>query len=223
MFDSPYSFLLFCGLFFNATGFLIRDELLLRLLVVCGTCFQIAFYALQNPPIFESVLTNMVLIAINLVLITIIVLERSTLFMTQPEKDAFEQFKTLTPGQFRRINRRAEWLTAEADTEVLKEGEPSGMLYFLDTPEFGIIKEGQNYKATGPAFAGEIMLLLGGTASATVIVPKGAVYACWPVASLRKAMRSSQSLENALVARFSHDLADKVRRSVPLNNSVRRA
>lgn len=216
MFEQPYIVLIFLGLAFTAGGFLVRDELLLRTLVFIGTTFEIAFFYLQSPSIWGSVLTNSTLVLINLVLIAIVILERSSLFMSKADLLVFEHFKTMSPGQFRRINRWANWRVAEEDIVLLREGERSDSLYFVGSETFWVIKQGDRYQARGPAFAGEIMMLQGGVASASVVVPKGAQYATWSTVKLRRAMKKSQALENAFVARFGHDLADKVRNSVPL-------
>ncbi|THH35121.1 cyclic nucleotide-binding domain-containing protein [Aliishimia ponticola] len=216
MFDQPFVFLIFIGLVLKCFGYMVRDELLLRCMLAVGTGFDIAFYALQSPAILGSVMANSVLVSVNLTIIGVIVMERSTWFMTEKERIAFEYFKTLSPGQFRRIIRRARWTVAGEDTVLLHEGQRTDKLFFLETKSFTVKKRGLNYAAQGPAFAGEIMLLQGGVASATVIVPKGAVYAEWCTADLRRTMHRSRPLENALMARFGHDLADKVRNSVPL-------
>ncbi len=216
MFDQPYVWLIFVGLILRAAGFLVRDELMLRVLVFSSTFFDIAFYYLQSPSIWGSVVTNSVMVGINLVMILIIISERSTMFMSSKDRVVFEQFKTLSPGQFRRVNRWARWHVAEKDTLLLQEGQRADRLYFINADRFCVRKQGQRYQAQGPAFAGEIMLLQGGVASAAVYVPEGTVYAEWNTDQLRDAMRKSRPLENALIARFGHDLADKVRNSVPI-------
>ena len=149
-------------------------------------------------------------------LILIITLERSNLFMSKKDRRVFEQFKTLSPGQFRWVNRSARWRIADEHIILLREGEHSDRLFFINAPEYIVEKQGKSYTAKGPAFVGEIMLLQGGVASATVRVPKGAIYAEWCASKLCSAMRKNRALGHALVARFGHDLADKVRYSVPL-------
>jgi len=216
MFDNPYIALIFLGLFFRSVGFMVRDELLLRVLMIIGTFCDIAFYILQSPSIWGSVMTNTVLVVINLSLILIITFERSNLFMSKKDRRVFEQFKTLSPGQFRWVNRCARWRIADRRRVVLREGAHSDALFFINAPEYTVEKQGKSYTAKGPAFVGEIMLLQGGVASATVRVPKGAIYAEWSAARLRRAMQRNKALGNALMARFGHDLADKVRYSVPL-------
>ncbi|WP_159089073.1 cyclic nucleotide-binding domain-containing protein [Tateyamaria sp. Alg231-49] len=216
MFDNPYIALIFLGLFFRSAGFLVRDELMLRVLMIIGTFCDIVFYVLQSPSIWGAVMTNTVLVVINASLIIIIVFERSILFMTKTDRRVFEQFMTLSPGQFRWVNRRARWRIADRRSVLLQEGEASNALFFINAPTYTVEKQGVSYTAKGPAFVGEIMLLQGGVASATVVAPKGAIYAEWDAHKLRCAMRKNRSLGNALMARFGHDLADKVRYSVPL-------
>lgn len=216
MFEQPFIELIFIGLAFKLAGFLVRDELILRSLVLTGMACDVVFYYLQSPAIWASVIANTSLVIVNLALITIIIFERSTWFMSAKERMAFEHFKTLSPGQFRRIMRGAHWRVAMQDTILLREGERSDKLYFLETDHFYIRKKGTEYTASGPAFAGEIMFLQGGVASATVAVPQGATYVEWDASALHWAMKKSRPLDNALVARFGQDLADKVRNSVPL-------
>ncbi|MEO9575514.1 MAG: cyclic nucleotide-binding domain-containing protein [Tateyamaria sp.] len=191
MFDNPYIALIFLGLFFRSAGFLVRDELMLRVLMIIGTFCDIVFYALQTPSIWGSVMTNTVLVVINASLIIIIVFERSILFMSKTDRRVFEQFMTLSPGQFRWVNRRARWRIADRRSVLLHEGEASDALFFINAPTYTVEKQGVSYTAKGPAFVGEIMLLQGGVASATVIAHKGAIYAEWDAHKLRCAMRKT--------------------------------
>lgn len=220
MFDQPFTLLIFAGLAFKSAGFLVRDELWLRTLVLIGMGFDLSFYFLQTPAIWGSVITNATLLLVNLSILVLVVVERSTWFMSERERIAFENFKTLSPGQFRRINRFARWTVAPYDMTLLKEGQSGESLFFLEVDSFQITKQGQDYTAQGPAFAGEIMLMHGGVASATVHVPQGAVFAEWDAEEMRRLMAKSQPLKNALVARFGIDLAGKVRNSVPLPANV---
>jgi hypothetical protein len=70
-------------------------------------------------------------------------------------------------------------------------------------------------KLDSPAFAGEIAFRNGVGASATVTLPPGTDYMVWSVADLRKLSRRNRALGNALIARFSLDLAQKVTNSFP--------
>ncbi|SFR07345.1 hypothetical protein [Poseidonocella sedimentorum] len=214
--DQGLAVVLFAGLLFKAAGFLVRDELVLRALVVIGMACDIAFYTLQPNPILHSILTNGFLTAINLLLIVLIVLERTTLSMSDREKALFAAFPTLRPGQFRRVVRHARWHRAEAQAQLIDEGAPVERLFYIQSPRFEIEKQGQRYSAEGPAFAGELVFLKGGLSSASVWVPAGSDYISFDSAALHRTMARSVPLSNAMIALFGEDLARKVANSVPL-------
>ncbi len=216
MTDDPLFLLLMIGLGLQVLGFTLRDELALRVVVGAGLCFDIAFYALRAEPIWISVGTNALLVLVNLVLVVFVLLERTTFGMTKRDQTLFEQFRTLSPGQFRRINRLGLWHIADTEREILREDSASDQLFYVDGKTFWIEKRGTRYDAAGPSFLGEIMFLRGGSASASVILPAGTLYIVWQVTDLKRLMARNKALENALIARFSLDLADKVAQSVPL-------
>lgn len=214
------SMILFAGLAFKAFGFLIRDELLLRLLVVIGMSCDILFYALQPVPIWQSVVTNGSLAVINAALILIIVFERTTFSMSAQARALYAHFPTLKPGQFRRLLRHATWRRAGGVTQIATEGAPLEKLYFLQVSQFDIEKRGKRFSAAGPSFAGELVFLSGGTSSASVWVPAGAEYVEFDSAGLRRAMDRSTPLSNGMIALFGVDLARKVANSVPIDEDM---
>jgi len=219
--DDPLFHILLIGLGLQGVGFLARDELYLRIFVAAGLGVALVYYLWQPFTIIGPTVANSVFLLINLVLICIIVLERTTLSMSERDKRFYQQFQTLTPGQFRRINRLADWHIAEADKVILTEGEASDILYYIDAPAFAIVKQGKRYAANGPAFAGEIMFLRGGRSSATVELAKGTLYVSLRHDALQRLMQRSSPLRNALVARFSLDMAEKVATSVPMESPPR--
>ena len=214
--------ILFLGLALKSLGYLVRDELALRSLVVAGMVCDILFYALQPVPILQSVATNTFLVAINTGLIVLIVFERTTLRMSDDAKRLYQHFPTLRPGQFRRVMKHATWHKAPTRTEIITEGATLDRLFFLFTPRFEIEKLGRTYAAHGPAFAGELVFLNGGRSSASVFVSKGSAYVSFDTAGLQRAMRRSAPLNNAMVALFGKDLAAKVANSVPIHTQATR-
>lgn len=216
MLEQPYITLIIIGYLFKTAALLMREALWLRMFLGIGIAFDFAFFIAQSPFVSLDVLANLGLFSINLALIGLLIWERSTWGMTKTERVAFATFKTLSPGQFRQVNRKARWTMAPADTVLLREDEPAQKLFFLETKSFAITKKGETYEAKGPAFLGEIMMMQGGGASATVTIPKGAIYAEWRSEDLHRMMKKSRALDNALAARFGHDMADKLRNSVPM-------
>lgn len=213
---------LFVGLVLKASGFLARDEMVLRALVVTGMCCDLAYYALQPEPILPSVMSNGILLAINIVVMGAIVLERTTLAMSPRERTLFHALATLTPGQFRKVSRLANYSCTSGPLRVIEEHMPVKRLYFVEGDGFRVEKGGQGASVQGPAFAGEIGLLTDAPASASVDLPANCDYVVWEIADLQRLMRRNPATRNALVARFATDLAGKVAQSVP-NRAIRAA
>lgn len=213
------SILLF-GLVLKTAGFLVRDELVLRAFVIGGMACDISFFYLQPDPIWRSVATNSFLAAINFGIIIAIIFERTTLSMTDQQKRLYAAFPTLKPGQFRRIVRHATWHDADERTRIIEDGTAVEQLFFVKGSHFEIVKAGQSHVAQGPAFAGELVFLKGGVSSADVWLDKGARYVSFPTKALKREMKRSPALHNAMIALFGVDLAHKVANSVPMSEEL---
>jgi hypothetical protein len=203
------------SLLFKRLEFLVRDELLLRLLVTADIICDVFFYALQPVPILPPVISSLILISINLGILVVLILEGTTLAMSDREKRLFPAFDTLTPGQFRKLKRMGRFHTTTGQTEILTEGEVPATLYCIESAGFELKNAEYLTKADNPAFAGEIAYLGGSAASATVTLPPGTDYMVWSLADPRKLTRRNRALGNALIARFSPDLAQKLTHSFP--------
>lgn len=215
----PLETILLLGLVFKASGFLARDEMVLRALVLIGILMDMSYYALLPDPILPSVFSNGLLLAINCAVLYLIVRERTTFAMAPREKRLFEAFQTLTPGQFRKVQRHATFHNTTQPTPILIEGQVPDQLFYIEGFRFDVQKGESTAEAKGPAFAGEIAFLIGQPASATVTVPPGTPFVSWKVEALKTLMKRNPALKNALVARFSLDLAQKVARSMPMGRT----
>lgn len=208
---------LLVGLVFKLTGFAVRDELLLRVLVVCGFICDAAYYFFRADPILPSVLSNIALLSINVILIAAIASERTKWRMSAADREVFTHFPTLTPGQFRRLKKMLTTEIAEPGTVLTREGEAVETLMLVFAPAIVITKVGTSAPIRGPAFIGEVAFLTGNTSSADVTLPQGGRVLRVNAAELKKRMARSPDLSNAMVALFGIELARKVAYSVPQN------
>lgn len=211
--------LIYFSLCLKTVGFMVRDELILRILVATGMMCDALFYILQVPPIYPPILASSFLIIVNLVIVGVIVTERTTIAMGAREKALFATFETLSPGQFRRLMRLARLVETEAEEVLTVEGEAPAALWFVETDRIGIVKAGQRSRARGPAFVGEVAFLKGGVASAGVSVPAGSRYVRWDAAPLAALLARKPALRNALTSRIARDMAAKVAGSMPMETA----
>lgn len=209
------------GLVFKLAGFVVRDELWLRLLVLTGLACDAAFYAMRSEPVVQSAMANLLLVSVNLALVLLILTERTTWRMSPGDRMLYQRFPTLTPGQFRRLRRIMRHETVDPGTPLTLEGKPVDDLMLVFAERIEIEKAGASFPIAGPAFVGEIALLTGNVSSATVRLPEGGTVARFPIDLLKARMARAPALSNAMVALFGQELARKVADSVPMDRAAK--
>jgi hypothetical protein len=214
------SAILVAGLAFKFAGFAVRDELWLRILVMTGLCCDALFYAVRPEPVVQSVFANLLLFAVNLAFVALILKERTTWGMSAEDRALYAHFRTLTPGQFRRLARMMRRETVTEGTPLALEGKPVDDLMLVFSDRIEIAKQGAAFPIAGPAFVGEIAFLTGNPSSARVTLPEGGTVVRLPMGPLKARMARSPALSNAMVALFGQELARKVADSVPMDRAA---
>jgi hypothetical protein len=208
--------ILWLGFVMKIAGFMIRDELLLRVLVAGGLSCDAIFYAFRADPVWMSAGANVVLVAVNAVLLFLIVSERTTFRMTLNDRNIFSHFATLNPGQFRRLRRLMRGETVAPGTRLIEQNKEVADLILVLCNRIEIRKDGISFPIRGPIFVGEIAFLTGAVSSADVVLPDGGEIVRIDAKALQTAMERSSNLHNAMIALFGQDLARKVADSVPM-------
>lgn len=208
--------LVLLGFGFKLMASMIAGARHLRVLLGISLLLDAVYLTTGELLVLAATPSHWVLLAMNLLLLAAYLRGHTTLGFNQREKRLFKAFETLTPGQFRQVMRAGQMKTVTAPTEVIRQSTYSTQLFYVEGFRFGLQKGDQQSEAKGPAFVGEISFLTGEAASATVIFPPGTPYVEWQVAELHDLMHANSGLKNALVARFSLDLAAKVARSMPV-------
>jgi hypothetical protein len=127
---------------FALAGYLARDELWLRLLLLAASANYIAYYwTVAEGPLGDAILTSGALAAVNLVMIGVVILERSTFAMSPQMAAIYRSFDMLTPGQFRRIMRHGTVRTADGVVRLTTEGMRVDRLCYVT--EAGLRHEGR--------------------------------------------------------------------------------
>ena len=210
--------LVYAALFFYVLGFLFRDELWLRGLLFAGTMFYILYYYYAaESPLWEAIITSSILGLVNLWMIVVVILERTTFSMTADTAALYGHFQTLTPGQFRRMIKVGKHLEAEKAEILCQEAKPLNQLYFIYDGHAEITKRGVATPVPVGHFVGEVAFLKGSSATATVRVEKGSRYLAWTHADLQRVMQKSPNLRNGLLALLNIDMAGKIASSQPVS------
>jgi hypothetical protein len=195
-------------------GFLFRDQIMLRGLVIVGDFVYTAYYLFAPAePLWGGALWSVVFIVVNTVMISRIIADRAHFGLSDDELRLFRKLDTMTPGEFRRFMRMGGWRTAAAPTVLTQENKPVECLYFILDGTATIEKSGRTTPIDAGVFIGEIAFLLTQPASATVTVAPHSRYVVWDAGALRRMLIRSPSLRIAFNAALNRDMAMKVARA----------
>ncbi|MEL6540647.1 MAG: cyclic nucleotide-binding domain-containing protein [Pseudomonadota bacterium] len=198
-------------------GYFIRDELKLRLMIIVSSLVFNAYYWLvPKPPLWDSVMTGFLMVAVNLWVLFQVLLDRTTFRMSEEEKRLLDALSTFTPGQFRKALRLAKWRSVDSDREapLTVQDEASRSLYFILDGEVAVEKGGHSFTVPRHNFIGEIAFVQNAPASATTRAKPGARYVEWDAAALHALEARDPAFANALKARIADEMAEKLRTSV---------
>lgn len=211
--------LVYIALAFQATGFIARDELILRILVLTGTFFYLAFYraTMDENTSIHAIIASGVLGVVNLGMIILLIFERTTFAMSDEMEEIYQSFPTLNPGQFRKVMAAGVMKEAKPGKVLVTDGAPLDRLILVTKGQVNIAKGDSEYQSDARVFIGEVSFLREGSASATVSVSKDAKYVEWHHDDLRKMMSQSHAMDNALTALFGAELAGKVENAMPID------
>lgn len=199
------------------SGFAVRDELKLRLLMLSGgVIYVVYFYLLTGGPFWSSVITNFLLVAINFCVTVIVIHERTMIGISGETADIYRRFSLLRPGQFRKLFRAGEVRTASDEATIIEQGDEVDALYYVLEGN-AMISKGQGAISIGPdVFLGEVAYLTGVRASATVRLSPGSRYVVWRHDRLQQMIARSPEMRVALLALLNQDMAGKVAASLPM-------
>ncbi|MEM8749078.1 MAG: cyclic nucleotide-binding domain-containing protein [Pseudomonadota bacterium] len=198
-----------------AIGLIIRDQLTLRLLILLGTAFYIAYYYIvPSVPLWDAIIWSIILGICNLYVIVQVAYERTTLSMNAEERGLFGHFNRLNPGEFRRLMKIATRHEGDAQRALTTEGTVNDCLFYSLGGQVMITKKGKQFAMTGCGFIGEVGYLLNCPASATTVAAPGTVYLEWPREALQALENRYPGIRVALRDMINADMAEKVAESV---------
>jgi hypothetical protein len=192
-------------------GFLFRDQLMLRGLIIAGDLVYILYFMLApEVPLWGGVFWSAVFMIVNTWMIARIIADRTHLRLSDDDQRLFRLLDGLSPGEFRRLMKIGTWHRADGPTVLTNEGQSLGRLYYVLDGAITIDKAGHSFAIAPETFIGEVAFLTGRTASATVTVGDNATYVSWDRAALRRLQMRAPSLTIALHGVLNKDMAAKV-------------
>jgi CRP-like cAMP-binding protein len=199
------------GAAFYLAGFLFRDQLALRSLIIAGDIVYVMyFYLAPESPLWGGIFWSALFVLVNVAMLARIAADRMHVRLQPHEYRLKDRLVGLSPGQFRGLLRLGRAAEADGRIELTREGETPDMLFCVTDGAYDVDKGGQHVARAEGGFVGEVAFLLGRAASATVRLDRGARYFAWPVAPLRQHLQRDPALDAAFKAAINRDLAAKV-------------
>ena len=195
-----------------AFGYLVINQVILRILVLIGTGFYTWYYfVVSDDPLWEAIIISLVIGAANIIGLSSLTLRNSRFAVPSKHRDIYNQrFKNMPPGDFRQLMKFARREVTQSERTITTEGATVNELYFVVSGNLTIEKRCETFTMPAGLFVGEIAYLTKQKGSATTKVPAGPEVLIWDFAVLKKHGARKPRFKLALEAMISKDLAVKV-------------
>ena len=192
-------------------GLLFKNQVILRLLILIGTAFYIWYYYIAaEEPLWDAIITSMLIGAANVIGFINLLISQSPRFISSAQMDLYSMLGGMQPGNFRRLMKIGTRRVLDGDEQLTTQNEVPEKLFYILAGEVIVDKDGNRFTAGPRVFVGEISMILGTVASASVYLSKGAEIVEWDRGILFKEMATNDSFRIAVEAVISKDMAHKV-------------
>ena len=198
------------GSFLLLLAYLVRDQILLRAVIILGTIFYIVYYIFMEAPLWSALLWNVSFVVINLIMIVVIYSDKTSFVMSEKEAKLYQVFYTLSPGEFKKLLKIADWFDGSSEEKITSEGEIPSRLYFIINGEALIARDDKKFIVGPNVFIGELAYLTKKPATATVKLTDKVVGISWKTTSLTKLLASNPQMKIAFDGLLNQDLAAKL-------------
>ena len=198
------------GSFLLLLAYLVRDQILLRAVIILGTIFYIVYYIFMEAPLWSALLWNVSFVVINLIMIVVIYSDKTSFVMSEKEAKLYQVFYTLSPGEFKKLLKIADWFDGSSEEKITTEGEIPSRLYFIINGEALIARDDKKFIVGPNVFIGELAYLTKKPATATVKLTNKVVGISWKTTSLTKLLASNPQMKIAFDGLLNQDLAAKL-------------
>ncbi len=194
-------------------SYLVRDILWLRALSVIAGCCLIPYFYFQPRADWAAIAWNVVFMSLNLYQIARLLAERRPVRFSDEEQRLYQLvFRTLTPREFARLLKLADWRDAAPAECLVAQNQALDRMLVLYSGAATVKVNDQSVAELKPGrLIGEMSFLTGEKTSASVWALGGARYVAWPSAELKRFLADNAELRAALQLVIGADLATKLR------------
>ena len=196
-------------------GFLFKNQITLRLLVLVATVSYIVYYyAFPEEPLWGAIFGSILIMCANLTGLARLLYDRLPLRIDPRFLQIYKSLPELEPGEFRRLMKIGKLLQADAPVALTERGIKPEYLYYIIEGKTVASKGREAFELPSSRFIGEVSFVLNGPATAKVVLQKGS-YVRWNRKALEKELERNPKFQHAFESLIGRDLARKVAVSEP--------
>jgi hypothetical protein len=210
--DIPADYLVLAAGITFTLGYLIINQVILRLMILAGTGLYIWYYAVvADDPLWAAIVTSVTMGAANIIGLTNLLLQKSRWNIPRKHRDIYDKrFSHVPPADFRIMMKFCRRETLTEPRIVTYEGQKVTHLYYVISGDLLIEKLNERFSMPAGLFVGEIAYLTGRASSATTQLQAGSEVLIWDFDRLNSRSAVKPRFKLALEAMISRDLAMKV-------------
>ncbi len=190
----------------------VRDILWLRILTVVGATLLLPYYYLQPEPLWAAIAWNLVFIAINIVWIAKLTMDRRPVAFSDDERRLYESaLRNMPERDASRLFGRAEWRTVPAGETLQTQGRTVESLALIADGSVRVMLDGElvDTLGTGRFLGAAAYLNRNADAAAPVTITTTAPtrMAVWSMRELQAQLTKDTDLEVAMEASLGLELS----------------
>ena len=194
-----------------AFSFLVKDILWLRLVSILASLFSVFYnWVIPVEPMWIPIGWNFVFVALNLYHIAVIMYEKRPVQMSPKHKELYEtMFKDLTPVEFLKITKIADWEHYKIGEVVIQEKHPVETLNLIYNGTVDVEVGGKKVaELKDGQFVGEMSFLTEKPATATCVVKHDTELLVWKQEQFKDLLKRNPSLYFTIQSLLSAQVSD---------------
>jgi len=196
-----------------AFSFLVKDIFWLRIVSIIASLFSVFYnYVIPLEPMWLAINWNFIFIGVNLFHIGVILYEKRAVKMDAKNEELYSTlFKDMTPVEYLKISRAAQWETLKPNMRVITQGMPVPDLYLIYNGTVDVIVDNEHIaELRDGEFVGEMSFLTEKTATATCKVRHESQCLVWKQREFKELLKRNPSLYFTIQSVLSAQVSDKL-------------
>ena len=192
-----------------AFSFIVKDILYLRLVSILASLFSVFYnWVIPVEPMWIPIGWNFVFVLLNLYHIAVLMYEKRPVKMNDKNAELYETlFKDMTPVEYLKVSKIAEWKTFKPGEIIIQEGMPVKDLHLIYNGTVDIVvKDKKVADLKDGQFVGEMSFLTEKPATATCIVRHNAELLVWRQREFKELLKRNPSLYYSIQSLLSTQL-----------------